>query len=150
MAQGYYQLSTFFSETETVSQILGADAGLPLGPVMAVKGGYELSHTQTSGDTQTLGGSQGSSKSTGNLLWASFARQLTSLMSAGVWSSYSIQSRGNIRIWNSSLFTTYDIPGGLSLSSSIGSASRSWRSCAKGSLPVYASVASGESFFLPV
>src|SRR5207247_1158796 len=110
--QGYYQLSTFSGGTDTVSQILGADAGIPLGPLLAAKTGYEFSRSQTSGAT--------GDDSTGHLIWASVARRLGPLASAGVSTSYSLQSLDSTRIWNVSLFTVYDLPGRLSLSGSLG------------------------------
>ena len=67
--QAYYQLSTFFSTSEHRQLISWAsNVGVPLGALMAVKGGYEFSYSQTSGAT--------SSESTGNLIWASLARQV--------------------------------------------------------------------------
>ena len=110
--QGYYQLSTFFGSTDTVSHILGADAGVPLGALMTAKGGYEFSHSQTSGAT--------GNESTGHLIWASVARQLGPLRSVGVSTSYSLQSLDSTRIWNVSLFSPYELPGRLSLSGSLG------------------------------
>jgi len=110
--QGYYQLSTFFSTSNTISNILGVDAGIPLGALMAVKAGYELSYSVVSGAT--------SGNTTGNLLWAALSRQINPLMTAGVSTSYSIQTIDSARIWNISLFTTYELPGRLSLSGSVG------------------------------
>ena len=110
--QGYYQLSTFFGSTDTVSNILGVDAGIPLGSLMTAKAGYELSHSQTSGAT--------GNESTGHLIWASVARQLGPLRSVGVSTSYSLQSLDSTRIWNVSLFSPYELPGRLSLSGSLG------------------------------
>ena len=110
--QGYYQLSTFFGSTDTVSHILGADAGIPLGPLTAAKAGYEFSHSQTSGAA--------GNESTGHLIWASVARQFGPLRSVGVSTSYSFQSLDSTRIWNVSLFSPYELPGRLSLSGSLG------------------------------
>lgn len=110
--QGYYQLSTFVSDSETVANVLGVNAGTPIGGLMAVRAGYELSFSETSGSI--------SSESTGNLFWASLARQLTPLARGGVSSTYSLQSLNGARIWNGSLFTTYELPTRLSLSASVG------------------------------
>jgi len=110
--QGYYQLSTFSSSTNTVSQILGADAGIPLGPLMAAKAGYEFFHSSISGAS--------SNDSTGHLIWASVARQIGPLRSVGVSTSYSFQSLDSTSIWNVSLFNAYELPGRLSLSGSLG------------------------------
>jgi hypothetical protein len=110
--QAYYQISTFSGDTSTVTNIVGADVGIPLGQLMAVKAGYELSHSNTSGVS--------TNESTGNLLWASIARQVGPLRTVGVSTSYALQTLGNSRIWNISLFTAYELPGRLSLSGSLG------------------------------
>lgn len=113
--QGYYQLSTFSggtSGTDTVSHILGANVGVPLGPLMAAKAGYEFSHFRTSGVT--------ADESTGNLVWASIARQFGPIRSIGISTSYALQSLENTRIWNVSLFSAYELAGRLSLSGSLG------------------------------
>ena len=110
--QAYYQLGTFFSTSDTVSNIAGVDVGLPLGPLMTFKIGYEFSYSTTSGAT--------SNDSTGNLVWLSLARQLTPLNSVGISTSYSTQTLDGTRIWNPSLFAVYQLPGRLSLSGSAG------------------------------
>jgi hypothetical protein len=110
--QAYYQLSTFFSDSNTISHILGADVGVPLGTLMAVKAGYEFSSSRTTGAT--------SSDSTGNLIWGSVARQVGPLRAVGLSTSYSFQTLDSTRIWNISLFTAYELTGRLSLSGSLG------------------------------
>jgi hypothetical protein len=115
--QGYYQLSTFSSSTDTISNILGVVITVPLGRLMTAKAGYEFSHSSVSG--ANVSGSS-SNESTGNLIWASFAREFGPLRPVGVWTSYSLQSFDNTRIWNVSAFTAYELPGRLSLSGSLG------------------------------
>jgi hypothetical protein len=110
--QGYYQLATFFGESDSIANILGADAGIRLGRIVAVRAGYEFSQIHTSGLT--------TSDSTGHLIWASVARQISPLRSVGVSTSYSVQSLDNTRIGNVSLFTAYELPGRISLSGSLG------------------------------
>jgi len=111
--QGYYQLSTFSSSTNTtIANILGGDVRVPLGQLTTAKAGYEFSHFSVPGGVP--------SESTGNLIWASIARQLSPLNSVGIWTSYSLQSFDNTRIWNTSLFAAYELPGRLSLSGSLG------------------------------
>ena len=110
--QGYYRLSTFSSDSDTVAHILGGDIGVPLSPLMAVRTGYEYSSVDTSGATTR--------DSTGHVVWVSAARQLSPLRSVGVSSSYSVQSLDNTRIWNASVFNTFQFAGRLSLSGDIG------------------------------
>jgi hypothetical protein len=120
--QGYYQLSTFSSTDQTtVSHILGVDVGIPIGPLIAAKAGYEFSHFRTSGTTASVRTSgTTASESTGNMVWASLARRISPFRSVGIATSYSLQSLDNTRIWNVSLFTAYELPGRLSLSGSLG------------------------------
>lgn len=110
--QAYYQLSTFSGGTNTISNILGADGTVPFGALTAARAGYEFSHTQTSGASGT--------ESTGHMIWASVARQLGSLTSVGASGSYVLQSLDSTRIGNMWLFTTYELPGRLSLAGSLG------------------------------
>lgn len=115
--KGYYQLSTFFGATDTISHILGADVSIPLGRILGARAGYELSISRTSGTTENQ---STENQSTGHLIWASLARQVSRLSSVGISTSYSFQSADNARIGNVSLFTTYELPGRLSLSGSLG------------------------------
>lgn len=110
--QGYYQLSTFSGSTDTLSQIVGADVGIPLGSLMAARTGYEFSHARTS--------SANGIESTGHLIWASVARQIGPVKSVGISTSYSFQSLDSTGIGNISAFTAYELPGRLSLSASLG------------------------------
>jgi hypothetical protein len=112
--QHYYRLSTFFSTRDTVSHVLGSNASMQILPRTTGRVGYEFSHSNSSGDTFR------DSSSTGHLVFASVSRQIGQFASAGVSSSYSIQSRNDLRIWNISLFTAYGLPAGLSVSGSIG------------------------------
>jgi hypothetical protein len=111
--QHYYALSTFFSTRDTISHVLGSNASMQILPRTTGRVGYEFSHSESSGDTVDR-------SSTGHLVFASVARQIGEFSSAGVSSSYSIQSRNDLRIWNISLFTAYGLPMGLSVSGSIG------------------------------
>ncbi len=110
--QGYYRLSTFSSNTDTVAHILGGDIGIPLSPLMALRTGYEHSSVDTSGATRQ--------ESEGHVAWASVARQISPFRSVGLMGSYSLQSLSNTRIWNASVFNTFQFAGRLSLSGDIG------------------------------
>jgi hypothetical protein len=79
---------------------------------MSVRGGYEFSRSETSGDF--------SAGSTGNLVWAAFARQIGPLARVGTSATYSLQSLDDSRVWNASLFATYELPGRLSFAGSLG------------------------------
>jgi hypothetical protein len=116
--QGYYQLSTFFSDSSgnTITNIAGIDGGIPLGRLSAFKAGYEFqqSHTSNTNDPNAI------TDSTGNLIWASLSRQLGPLLTGGVQASYQFLSIDNARIGNVSLFATYELIDRLSLSGTIG------------------------------
>jgi len=117
-ARAYYANSyTIGSSTSGRSQnlndsqlthTLGVGASAPIGASNTVRAGYELSLAQ------------GTTDSTGHLFTASFSRQLSTYAQAGVSTSYQIQSHDNSTIWNVSLFTAYGLPGGLSISASLG------------------------------
>ena len=54
------------------------------------------------------------------MIWAAFARKLSLLTTVGISGTYSLQSLDSTGIGNVSLFTTYELPGRLSLSASLG------------------------------
>jgi len=110
--QAYYQLGTFFGTTDTVSNLVGGDVGIPIGKLTAFKAGYEFSYSKSTGEN--------ADESTGNLVWASIARQIGPMRAVGLSASYSWQTLDSTRIWNISLFAAYELPGRLSLSASVG------------------------------
>ncbi|OGK93588.1 MAG: hypothetical protein A2X51_08205 [Candidatus Rokubacteria bacterium GWC2_70_24] len=126
--QSYYRNSVFFGAADTVSHILGFNASTRLGALMGLTGGYEYSLRETSGGTSsastgtTTTSRSASSESTGHRVFGSLSRRVGQFGSAGVSSSYSIDSTddNDSRTWNISLVTAYGLPTGLSLSSSIG------------------------------
>jgi len=129
--QLYYR-NTFFSssDTDTVSNTIGANASTRIGALNTVRAGYEYSYSSTTGNNT----SNTTSTTTNNLtipattsgsgssqtIYGSLARQLGQFTSAGISSSYTLQSQNDARIWNVSFFSTYGLPSGLSMSSSIG------------------------------
>jgi hypothetical protein len=122
--QSYYRNSIFFSEENTISHLLGVSASTRVGALNTLRAGYELSLSQTTGTDQTtaeqLGTSSGSRDSVGNHVHASFSRQIGLYGTGGVSTSYSFQTRNGSRVWNVSLFSSYGLPTGLSMSSSLG------------------------------
>jgi hypothetical protein len=110
--QGYYQLLTFSGTNDTVSHILGTNVGAPIGALTAVKAGYELSESTTTGPNPT--------SATGGLVWGSIARQIASFTALGVSTSYAWQNLESTRIWNVSLLMAHQLPGRISLSGSVG------------------------------
>jgi hypothetical protein len=115
--RGFYQNTIFFSGgTDTISHVLGANASSPFGTVNTATVGYQFTESETS----QSGSGSGSGSSTGHTLSGSVARQTGQFSSAGLSSSYTVLSGGDTTIWNVSLFTTYGLPSGLSMSGSIG------------------------------
>jgi hypothetical protein len=130
----YYRNSfyTFGSSNgqNTGSNIIGATASMPIGVFNTVRLGYEHSWSDTSG---TSSGNL-SGQTIGNLLTATYTRQTGLYSTAGVQGSYQwlsgpggafsnqsgSQSSGDGQIWNISLFSTYGLPSGLSVSGSLG------------------------------
>jgi hypothetical protein len=123
--QVYYSNSIFSrGSTETISHVIGTSASTRLGASNTVSAGYQFSYSNTTDDssntstTTTSGSTTG--HTTGNTIFGSFSRQLSQYSTGGVSSSYTWLSGDNARIWNVSLFSTYGLPTGLSLSSSLG------------------------------
>jgi len=123
--QAYYNNSSFSqggtNGSSTTSNILGLTASTQVALYNTVSVGYAYSWSDTSG---TSSGSN-SGKSTGNLFSASVSRQTGLYSSVGISGSYqqlslAQSSSSNENIWNVSLFSTYGLPSGLSMSSSIG------------------------------
>ena len=116
--------------SNTGSNILGASASTPIGVFNTVSLGYEYFWSDTSGTSS----GNNSGQTTGNLLTATYTRQTGLYSSAGIQGSYqwlsgpgssnnqssSSQSSGDGHIWNISLFSTYGLPSGLSVSGSLG------------------------------
>jgi len=120
--EAHYNNSIFMSGgTDTVSHVLGASASTRIGPSNTAQAGYEFSYSKTTrSDSDSVNGSSSPDHSTGNTIYGSLSRQISQYSSAGISSSYTIQSANDARIWNVSLFSTYGLPTGLSVSSSVG------------------------------
>jgi hypothetical protein len=129
----YYRNSYYTSGSSngqnTGSNIIGATASMPIGVFNTVGLGYEHSWSDTSG---TSSGDL-SGQTIGNLLTATYTRKTGLYSTAGVQGSYQwlsgpgtssnqfgSQSSGDGQIWNISLFSTYGLPSGLSVSGSLG------------------------------
>lgn len=130
VTQYYYQLSTFFSQptdfnttgnnnSTTISNVLGINGSTPLGLDNTFQLGYEFSSRDNSGFANTNQPSD-EGQLIGNLIYASFGRQLGRYASGGLSGSYQAFSLNDASTWNLSLFGTYGIPAGLSLSASVG------------------------------
>ncbi len=126
--QAYYRNVLFFNESnsgnastgtsntgDSITNILGANATARVLTDYIVRGGYEFSRTDQTGGNSNTGGD-----TTTNTVFGSAARQFGLFTSAGLLSSYSYQTLDNTQIWNVSLFGSYGVPQGLSLSGSVG------------------------------
>jgi len=117
--------------SNTSSNILGASASTPIGVFNTVSLGYEYSWSDTSGTSS----GNNSGQTTGNLFTATYTRQTGQYSSAGIQGSYQLLSGAGLQssnqqgsqsssndetIWNVSLFSTYGLPSGLSVSGSLG------------------------------
>jgi len=140
--QAYYTNSSFSTGStngsDTTSNILGFSASTQVALYNSVSVGYAYSWSDTSGTSSgsTLGTSSGntSGTTTGNLFTASLARNTGTYSSVGISGSYQLLSTpqssgsassgstldGDQHIWNVSVFSTYGLPSGLSMSSSVG------------------------------
>jgi hypothetical protein len=105
------------SQSDTVTNIVGTNATLRVAADYFVRGGYEFSN---SSDLNNSNSSGVGGDNTSNTVFGSVSRLFGLYTSAGVSSSYSIQSQDNTRVFNASLFGAYGLPTGLSLSASVG------------------------------
>jgi hypothetical protein len=121
------------NSSSTTSNIFGITASTRVATFNTVSVGYSYSRTETSGTSSTTvfgttsNGTPGTT--TGNLFTASVSRQTGTYSSVGLSGSYQLlstpqqsgsTSTGDETIWNVSTFSTYGLPSGLSLSSSLG------------------------------
>lgn len=129
--QAYYRNVLFFNESEgqtggvvaedqgdTITHILGVNASTRIAVDYLVRAGYEFSRTDSTGGS--AGGAATRNDSTSHTVFASAARQFGLYASAGIMSSAQFQSDESTRIYNASLFGTYGLPTGLSVSARVG------------------------------
>ena len=127
-ATQFYYRNTFFSSgnSDTVATTFGANASAPIGALTTGRVGYEYSTSSTTGNNTSSNtnnstiGAANSGNTSSQTLYGSLSRQVGQFSSAGISSSYTMQEQDNARIWNVSFFSTYGLPSGLSMSSSIG------------------------------
>jgi hypothetical protein len=114
--QIYYRNSFFVDDAKTMSHIFGANASMPVGALNTVHAGYEFT-TRTTTDTDAE-----NDHAMVHRVFGSFSRSLDTFTTAGVSSSFSLilGSDTDSRIWNASVFAAHGVPGGFSLSGSVG------------------------------
>jgi hypothetical protein len=121
----YYRLSQFSSTNTTTSHTFGLSASRALDRIHVLTGGYEylMSDTTSSGTVQ--GGQE--SSIIGHQVSASFSRDLSALMTAGITGAYATRNResatgqsSTFNRWNIGVFTNYTLAERLILRSNIG------------------------------
>jgi hypothetical protein len=122
-----YQMSSFSDDTgrETKSHTLALSATAPLYEANSISAGYEYLASNTTGSTLTTSnttlGTSNVSDVTGHKFTAGATRQLNTLRSVGITTSYALRTgETDFKLWNASLFTNYELPGRLKLSSILG------------------------------
>ena len=110
--QYYYRNNLFLADDDnTISHILGGNVSVPLGAIHTLTGGYEFTYRDSDSDSDQIG----------NRFYGSLSRQIGTFTSAGVSSSFSwISDNSDSRIFNVSLFAAHGVPGGFSVSGSVG------------------------------
>jgi hypothetical protein len=110
--QYYYRNNLFLADDDnTISHILGGNVSVPLGAIHTLTGGYEFTYRDSDSDSDQIG----------NRFYGSLSRQIGTFTSAGVSSSFSWYSANtDSRIFNVSLFAAHGVPGGFSVSGSVG------------------------------
>jgi hypothetical protein len=130
--QAYYRNVLFFNQEQrnqdavitgdeaddTITNIVGVNASARIGIDYIVRAGYEFSYIIDKGTT-TDGGGDGTNDIT-NAVFASVARQFGPFLSAGLMGSASFQTEDNTKTYNGSVFGTYGLPNGLSISARLG------------------------------
>jgi hypothetical protein len=127
---------TTFSDTdggETKSHTLALSARVPLYTTNSISGGYEYLTSSTTGGTvggttTTLGNVNANDFDvSGHKLTASLSRQVNTLRTVGVNTSYALRTvttntggNADFQIWNASVFMDYVLPGRLKLNTTLG------------------------------
>jgi hypothetical protein len=105
------------NQNDTITHILGLNAGTRFASDYIVTAGYELSYADTvSGSSGNGTGGNGIS----HTVFGSVARQFGLYATGGISSSFQYEDNNSTKIYNASLFGAYGLPTGLSLSASVG------------------------------
>jgi hypothetical protein len=110
----FYTNTISFGFDNTISHVLGFNVSAPVGLSTTVSAGYNLSISKTTNagvDDET---------NLGNTFYASVSRAIGAYGSAGLSGSYNFQTLDDTKTWNVSVFGTYGLPTGLSVSASLG------------------------------
>jgi hypothetical protein len=129
----FYRFSIFGDDDaeQTRSHTVGLNATVPLYVTNSLTGGYEYLNSSTderNGDQPARFGDRRTSFGddiTGHRLNATFTRQVTTLRSMGLTSSYAFrtvsgQEDSDFQLWNTSVFMNHTLPGRLTLRGSVG------------------------------
>jgi hypothetical protein len=129
--QAYYRNVLFFNQNQeenqpltgddqddTITNIVGINASTRIGIDYIVRAGYEFSYIIDKGTT-TDGGGDGTND-TSHTVFASVARQFGLYFSGGLMGSAQFQSEDSTKTYNASVFGTYGLPNGLSVSARLG------------------------------
>jgi hypothetical protein len=130
--QVYYRNVLFFNQEQrnqdalvtgdenddTITNIVGVNASTRIGIDYILRAGYEFSYIIDKG-TDDVGGDDGTND-TSHTVFASVARQFGPFFSAGLMGSAQFQSDDNTKTYNASVFGTYGLPNGLSISARLG------------------------------
>ena len=110
--QLYYRNLLFFSDSgDTISHIIGGNVSMPAGALNTLTGGYEFSFHDTSSNSDSYS----------NRVYGIFRRQIGTFTTVGVSSSFAWNhTTSDSTIFNVSLIGSHGIPGGFSVSGSVG------------------------------
>jgi hypothetical protein len=129
--QVYYRNVLFFNQNQnagapvtgddqddTITNILGINASTRVAVDYILRAGYEFSYMIDKG-TSGGGGGDGTNDIS-HSVFASAARQFGLFATGGIMGSAQYQTEDNTKIFNASVFGTYGLPNGLSLSARLG------------------------------
>jgi hypothetical protein len=110
--QIYYRNLLFFSDSgDSISHIIGGNVSMPVGALNTLTGGYEFAFHDTSENSDTYS----------NRVYGVFSRQIGTFTNVGLSSSFSwIHATSDSTVFNISVIGSHGIPGGFSVSGSVG------------------------------
>ena len=110
--QLYYRNLLFFSKSsDTINHIIGGNVSMPAGELNTLTGGYEFTFRDTSSDSDSFS----------NRIYGIFRRQIGTFTTVGLSSSFTWNhSTNDSQVFNISVIGSHGIPGGFSVSGSIG------------------------------
>jgi hypothetical protein len=105
------------NQGDSITNIVGLNASTRIATDYLVRAGYEFSAVNAFNEDENA---NNVGDNISNTVFVSGSRQFGLYTTGGLQTSYSWQTENNTTIWNASLFGSYGLPTGLSLSGAVG------------------------------